>query len=931
MRVDITVQEFTEGELAPSAKGQTSKERYHRSVAKARNVFIDFQGGISSRPGTHFLDYIQHDDKAVKLAKFDFSPDVSSTYLLVFGDYYLRFMQDGAYVTEAGQAASAITKANPGVVSITAHGYSNGDWVIAGEIVGMDQMDYRLCEVSAVTAHTFELLDQFGAAIDTTAYDTFTSGSFYRIYTVATPYPAADLTGLKVRQKRNLLSLVHLDYTPRDLVRIGHTNWTLTEAVFGTGLASPGSPVAAPSAVGTSGVAFVVTAVNFDGDESLASAYGITRLSTLYNTTADTVKFSWTAVAGAKYYKIYRTLILQTGAQISRGADVGFVGISYGTEFIDDSLTPDFTRTPPLYKNPFKGGEIEAISITAGGAGHDDTSTVAVSGGGGSGFIGYPVVASGIVTGIRVINPGFGYVSPTVSFAGAGTGATATATASETSGRNPSAVTIHQQRRVFAATLQEPLTIWGSRPAAQNNFDYSLAQHDNDSWEHELDTNRVAPIRHLLSTRAGLLAFTQEEIIQLSGGANGITPTNALAEPESYTGADKIPPVRIDTDIVYMEGKGTTVRLLTYNDYSKVYAGDDISAASSHFFPPSKEIENWAWAQDPHKLLLAQRNDGHMLAMTFISEREIRAWTEWTTKGLFEDVISLQEGTRDKHYTVVKRYINGRWTKFIERFDSREFEDVEDAWCVDCGKELPLTYPAADITFASATGVNVQILASASVFGAASVGDIIRAGGGRAKITVLDSATEVHVDWVKNATAVLPEDDNFPLPQLAGDWSLDTPINSITGLSHLEGQTVSVLADGNVILGLTVANGAITLPGLFTRVIVGLKFTYKINTLPPSSYQFMIDGKIKRVIDMQLQLRKTRGLETGITETNLYAMKERTNEGYNEATNLLNGVYTVTVNGNFSREGGLWLASSAPLPATILSYTMQLEVEDASR
>lgn len=70
---------------------------------------------------------------------------------------------------------TAITKANPGVVSSTTHGYSNGDYVLL-EVQGMYQVNYRVFRVSAVAADAFSLEGE-----DTTGYGTFVSGTAEKI------------------------------------------------------------------------------------------------------------------------------------------------------------------------------------------------------------------------------------------------------------------------------------------------------------------------------------------------------------------------------------------------------------------------------------------------------------------------------------------------------------------------------------------------------------------------------------------------------------------------------------------------------------------------------------------------------------------------------------------------------------------------------
>lgn len=75
----------------------------------------------------------------------------------------------------AAKTITAITKASPGVVTSTAHGYSNGNYVLLS-VQGMWQVDQKVVRVANQTANTFEL-----EGVDTTLYDTFSSGSAYLI------------------------------------------------------------------------------------------------------------------------------------------------------------------------------------------------------------------------------------------------------------------------------------------------------------------------------------------------------------------------------------------------------------------------------------------------------------------------------------------------------------------------------------------------------------------------------------------------------------------------------------------------------------------------------------------------------------------------------------------------------------------------------
>lgn len=71
----------------------------------------------------------------------------------------------------AADTITAITKANPGVVTATAHGLANGDYVLL-TVNGMWQLNGKVVRVANVTTNTFEL-----EGVNTTSFDTFSSGT----------------------------------------------------------------------------------------------------------------------------------------------------------------------------------------------------------------------------------------------------------------------------------------------------------------------------------------------------------------------------------------------------------------------------------------------------------------------------------------------------------------------------------------------------------------------------------------------------------------------------------------------------------------------------------------------------------------------------------------------------------------------------------
>lgn len=88
----------------------------------------------------------------------------------------------------AAKTISGITKANPGVVTATAHGYSDGDYVVL-TVQGMNQVNDRVFRVANKTTDTFELGGE-----NTTNFDTFSSGTAQKLTFGTTISSAIDVS-----------------------------------------------------------------------------------------------------------------------------------------------------------------------------------------------------------------------------------------------------------------------------------------------------------------------------------------------------------------------------------------------------------------------------------------------------------------------------------------------------------------------------------------------------------------------------------------------------------------------------------------------------------------------------------------------------------------------------------------------------------------
>ncbi len=247
------------------------------------------------------------------------------------------------------------------------------------------------------------------------------------------------------------------------------------------------------------------------------------------------------------------------------------------------------------------------------------------------------------------------------------TGATASASIGPTTGTYPSCVAYFQQRRFYANTNNDPDTYYASQPGAFQNFDSSFPTNPSDAITGTPWGQQVNGIEAMVPMPGGLVILTGLGAWQLSGGTAGaaLTPDNQVATAQAYNGtAPLIKPIVVNYDILYVQEKGSNVRDLSYNFFTNIYTGADLTVWSSHLFT-GRSIVRWDWAEEPYKLVWAVRDDGILLSMTYLkppagsgrSEEDIYAWARHDTNGQFRSVCCVTEPPVDATYFVVERQI----------------------------------------------------------------------------------------------------------------------------------------------------------------------------------------------------------------------------------------------------------------------------------
>lgn len=816
----IAQRSFAAGEIAPSLYARVDNSRYASALRTCRNFMVMRQGGANNRPGTVFIEEVKDSSKVVRLIPFIFNAD--QTYILEFGDEYIRFYRNAAQIVVAGVSA-----------------YGAGTPYVIGDLVLDVGINYYC--IQAGTGHTPASSSTFWYPL---------TGSTYEI---PTPYADEDLANLQFVQSADVITIVHPSYAPRELSRFDHTEWILSLLSFGssqpdvTSLVNDGTP---PGAIATS---WAVTAVSITGEES----DGVSTSTSDIPSSGSPTTLTWTAATAAVEYRVYREF------DSSGTLGTGLVGVVTGTVFADVADVPE-AGTPP-------------------------------------------------------IDPGL----------------------FQSTGNYPSAVAYSQQRRLFANSNNNPETVWASRIGGFNNFSSRFPTQDDDPVTFKLVGKQVNEIQHLLELRQ-LLALTVGSEWAINGDQSGvITPSAINAKQQTFNGSSSLSPLNVNGSALYVQARGAVVRDIAFNYELDAYNGNDITIFSSHMFDQYTLVD-WAFQQVPSSIVWAVRDDGTVVGLTYIRDQQMLAWHRHDFSGDVENVCVIPDGNEDAVYFVIKRTIDGSTVRYLEKMATRQITDIVDSIFMDS----TLSYDGRNessqtMTLTGGTDWDYQedltLTSSTSFFVIGDIGNAIHLTGMdsdgneiliRATITEYTSATIVTVR--PNRTVPIT------MRSIAiTDWA--KAVDQLAGLDHLEGEEVSVFADGFVVANpnnasyvvVTVLGGMITLDKPYAVIHVGLPVTADIETLDIDTAQSeTVADKKKLITKLNLYVEASRGIWAGATPPsddtddpleNLEELKIRDSEGYDDPVALQTGVVDIALKSEWNSNGRVFIRQVDPVPVSILA------------
>ncbi len=470
-----------------------------------------------------------------------------------------------------------------------------------------------------------------------------------------------------------------------------------------------------------------------------------------------------------------------------------------------------------------------------------------------------------------------------------------------------------------------------TRSGTESTMSYSLPIRDDDRISVRVAAREANAIRHIVPLSQLLLLTSAAEWRVTSINSDAITPSSISVKPQSYIGASNTQPCIVNTNLIYIAARGGHVRECGYNWQANGFITGDLSLRSAHLFDHF-DVVDMAYSKAPQPILWFVSSSGKLLGLTYVPEQQIGAWHQHDTlNGVFESCCCVAEGAEDFLYVVVKRYINGAYVRYIERFATRRFDDPEDAFFVDAG----LTYDGTNVAATTMTltgGVlwdsteTLTLTASVNSFAAGDVGDVIVLTGTdnidyRMKITAFINVTTVEVTPEK--TVVITSGLRAAA---TATWAWARLVMS--GLTHLEGETVNILADGSVHNQKVVTAREVTLDTPSVMVHIGLPITADLETLPlplQTDHGYG-QGRTKNVNKCWLRVFRSGGIWVGPDEDNLTEMKQRTGELFGDPPALKTEELQIVITPSWSTGGQVFVRQTDPLPLKLISLTSEVAV-----
>ena len=884
--ISALINSFVGGELSRHLDGRTDHEKYYHGLRRLENFVPRVQGSCFRRPGFYFVREVKDSSDATVLIPFNYNDSDDESYIIELGDGYCRFYYQRAVVLSGGVP-----------------------------------------------------------------------------YELVTPWTSSQVGEVQYVQLGDLMYLVHSDVTWRSLTRSGHTSWTIAEVDHKDGPwkeseSGDSDIVITPAARTGNNVALTASSDVFtttddvgrlirlgyeDPNDPDGIQWGYAEIDQVTNTT--TARCDIINDFGQQYFSDPSfevgiagwqdkstdpaSYIQHDAANEQMDLVHGAAGYAYALYEVD--VTPGIPLTLELVLSALPGGSQIRTQV---GSTEGNGEVLGVQTENATGTYTYSITPQVSTIYVRIDTSGG--AAGTHTFDSVSLITTSLATSEWRLGAfsvgegYPHALCFYEERLILA----KGRWLYGSKTGGKyEQFGFETPILADDAFAREVAAPKVSKIFWLVGTDV-LLAGTNSTEFKIVSGTEGepLSPAEPIkARPQSFFGSRNVPALQAGGSILFLDQFGRKIRDLDYDFSTSKYQAVDITKLAEHIF--TQPVQGWAYAETPERIVWGWLEDGSLIGCTYVPEEKVLAWHRHPIggDGKIESLAVIPGETGSELWAVINRTINGSTKRYIEymkpSFDGTNEPDARDAFYVDSGLSLDqwnttttnLMTLTPDVAGAWDAGDTGTLTASGghTPFSAASVGKTYFLSDSennecRVKVTGYTSTTVVSVSFSWAVPTSLQS-------VATSVWALG--VTTISGLDHLEGESVEVLADGNSVGPKTVSSGTIYLDSPAAIVHAGLGYTSLLQPmrLELSVYGQTMQGKSKRIVEATVRFIDTVGGEICAGDDDDYEeINPLTGVVAGAAPDLFNGDKDILLAGGFDDDGLLTVRQTQPYPMTIV-------------
>ena len=517
---------------------------------------------------------------------------------------------------------------------------------------------------------------------------------------------------------------------------------------------------------------------------------------------------------------------------------------------------------------------------------------------------------------------------------------------SDTTG-HPSCVSFFEQRLAFAGTTAEPQTLYFSKSGDYENM--TAGTNADDAMIYTIASNQVNRIRYLKAQRTLIVGTTGGEFTVSADGTDAaITPSNIVIKKQSSYGTANVDAIPAGNAVLFLQKAKRKIRELSYNFDTDGYVAPDLTILND--IVTKSGINEMSYQQEPDSILWCVRDDGVLAGLTYQRSENVIAWHRHILGGKFgeatitvTDFANIADGTK-----IVFTKSDGTTTTFTSATSATSGKFHSTSSNNQTATNLK-TLIDADADFTATVSTNTvtikETTPQASGFLTISSGDTTRLASTDEAHAVVESAASISGTLTEDEFYVIVKRTingstkrfvevfaNFDFDENdATDFKfLDSHLiydgsatSTLSGLSHLEGQTVSVLADGSTHATKIVSSGSISLDRSTTKAVVGLAYDSVLQTMriEGGAAEGTSQGKTKRISKVVLRLFETVGVKVGPTLAKLETVPFRTTSSDLSApvNTLLAGDREIEFRDDYNSDGFIFIKQDQPLPLSVLA------------